>query len=170
MRYVHACYYTVSARKCIIFVCFPAPQFGIRYQRLKGKRVLFPFGFHCTGMPIKTCADKLQREVEMFGYPPQFPSADEEAQASAEKAAAAAADKDVIPKDKSKGKKSKAVAKTGTAKYQWQIMQSLGLADEDIRKFADPAHWLEYFPPLARQDLTLLGMHVSNLCDFSNMN
>ena len=25
----------------------------MRYQRLKGKRCLFPFAFHCTGMPIK---------------------------------------------------------------------------------------------------------------------
>lgn len=52
------------------------------------------------------------------------------------------------------------MAKTGTAKYQWQIMQSLGLVDEEIKKFADPAHWLEYFPPLAIQDLKLLGTHV----------
>ncbi len=27
-------------------------EFSSRYQRLKGKKVLFPFGFHCTGMPI----------------------------------------------------------------------------------------------------------------------
>lgn len=24
-------------------------------------------------MPIKACADKLAREMEQFGYPPQFP-------------------------------------------------------------------------------------------------
>jgi len=28
-------------------------EFAIGYERLKGKRTLFPFGFHCTGMPIK---------------------------------------------------------------------------------------------------------------------
>jgi leucyl-tRNA synthetase len=28
-------------------------EFAAGYQRLKGKCVLFPFGFHCTGMPIK---------------------------------------------------------------------------------------------------------------------
>lgn len=128
-------------------------------------------------MPIKACADKLQREIETFGYPPQFPTEEEPKVIEEER--------DVVPKDKSKGKKvgskqyhqnvvisikksslflsvqSKAVAKTGSAKYQWQIMQSLGLTDEEIKKFADPAHWLDYFPPLAIQDMKSLGTHVS---------
>lgn len=55
---------------------------------------------------------------------------------------------------------SKAVAKTGTAKYQWQIMQSLGLQDEEISKFADASYWLQYFPPLAIADLRSIGVHV----------
>jgi leucyl-tRNA synthetase len=133
--------------------------------------VLFPFGFHCTGMPIKACADKLKREMEVYGYPPNF---------DVEEVKVVEEDRDIIPKDKSKGKKvseqtyditykfdvtsfpqSKAVAKAGTAKYQWQIMQSLGLKDEEISKFADAAHWLEYFPPLAVQDLKAIGLHVS---------
>ena len=40
---------------------------------VQGKKCLFPFGFHVTGMPIKACADKIKRELETFGYPPQFP-------------------------------------------------------------------------------------------------
>src|SRR5437764_6600177 len=28
-------------------------EFAAGYERMKGKRVLFPLGFHCTGMPIK---------------------------------------------------------------------------------------------------------------------
>ena len=28
-------------------------EFAAGYQRMKGKRALFPMGFHCTGMPIK---------------------------------------------------------------------------------------------------------------------
>lgn len=70
---------------------------NLRYQRLKGKKVLFPFGFHCTGMPIKACADKLKREMELYGCPPKFPEEEEEEQVEEES--------DGIPKDKSKGKK-----------------------------------------------------------------
>lgn len=73
-------------------------QFAVRYHRLKGKRVLFPFAFHCTGMPIKACADKLKREMELFGYPPKFPEAVDPAEAAVDK-------DDNLTKDKSKGKK-----------------------------------------------------------------
>lgn len=48
-------------------------------------------------MPIKACADKLQREMETFGYPPVFPNAADEKVVEVER--------DVVPKDKSKGKK-----------------------------------------------------------------
>lgn len=61
------------------------------------------------------------------------------------------------------GKKSKLVAKSGSAKYQWQIMQSLGLNDEEIKPFADAVYWLNFFPPLAKRDLMKLGLHVSLL-------
>lgn len=68
--------------------------------------------------------------------------------------------------------KSKAVAKAGTAKYQWQIMYSLGLKDDEIKKFADTDYWLDYFPPLAVEDLDRFGVHVkktsSNIASDSN--
>lgn len=126
-------------------------------------------------MPIKACADKLKREIELYGYPPQFP----ELETVEEQ------EEDVTPRDKSKGKKvkrkcqsiieqyvservevdqcefqSKAVAKAGSAKYQWQIMQSLGLKNEEIKNFTDAAYWLDYFPPLTVQDLKSIGLHV----------
>jgi leucyl-tRNA synthetase len=31
-------------------------EFCANYKRLKGFNVLFPFGFHCTGMPIQVIA------------------------------------------------------------------------------------------------------------------
>ena len=42
-------------------------EFSIGFERMNGKRALFPLGFHCTGMPILACADKLKREAELFG-------------------------------------------------------------------------------------------------------
>ncbi len=52
------------------------------------------------------------------------------------------------------------MAKSGGAKYQWQIMQSMGMDHEEIRRFADPAHWLDYFPPHCKADLQAMGLHV----------
>ena len=49
-------------------------EFACAYHRLCGRRVLFPQGFHCTGMPIKACADKLDNELKSYGNPPSFPS------------------------------------------------------------------------------------------------
>ena len=59
------------------------------------------------------------------------------------------------------GKKSKAAAKAGTAKYQWQIMHSLGLKDEEIKKFADADYWLDYFPAHCKSDLQAMGPAVN---------
>jgi len=43
-------------------------DFAAGYQRLRGKHVLFPFAFHCTGMPIQAAANKLKREIETGSY------------------------------------------------------------------------------------------------------
>eukprot|EP00898_Chlorokybus_atmophyticus_P008880 jgi/Chlat1/8994/Chrsp94S08281 len=142
-------------------------EFACAYRRLKGERVLMPFAYHCTGMPIKACADKLKREIATFGNPPQFPSAADAAEAAlataGEPASANGAtannqgneDKDPT---KFRAKKSKAVAKAGTAAYQWQIMQMSGIPEDTIAQFQDPQHWLNYFPPLAEQDLRAMGL------------
>jgi leucyl-tRNA synthetase len=56
---------------------------------------------------------------------------------------------------------SKAVAKSGGEKYQWQIMRSLGIEDEEIRRFADPQYWIEYFPMHVKRDLEMMGLKVN---------
>jgi leucyl-tRNA synthetase len=53
--------------------------FATHFQRLIGKKALFPFGFHCTGMPIQAAANKLKREYEVYGslypiFPPGRPA------------------------------------------------------------------------------------------------
>ena len=139
-------------------------EFAAAYKRLTGHAVLFPQGFHCTGMPIKACADRLANEVAAYGDPPVFPDAEDVGECSvieAEAAAAAAVSADA-ERDPSKfaGKKSKAVAKAGTAASQWEIMRLSGLADADISAFRDPAHWLAHFPPLAARDMAAMGCGV----------
>lgn len=56
---------------------------------------------------------------------------------------------------------SKVASKSSGLRYQWQIMRLLGLGDEEIRQFADPYHWLGYFPALACKDLRSMGLKVS---------
>ncbi|KAI3647532.1 hypothetical protein MP228_007753 [Amoeboaphelidium protococcarum] len=139
-------------------------EFAARYQRLRGKEVLFPFGFHCTGMPIKACADKIKREIELYGNPPQFPRDAQNVGVDVEVADGV----QQLSVDKDSGstgaggakKKSKVAAKASDKKYQWEIMASMGVPEDEIHLFADPVHWFYYFPPLAQEDLKRLGVHV----------
>lgn len=122
-------------------------EFAAGFERLRGKNVLFPLGYHATGMPIKTSADKLIREMEMFG--PNFenfePEVKEEAHTSS---------------DPSKAKKGKLNAKSTGLSYQFQILDLIGVPREEIKTFADPYHWLHYFPPIAKTDLSNLGARI----------
>lgn len=123
---------------------------------MEGKRAVFPQGFHCSGMPIKACADKLAREIESFGK--NFERfVDEDAEPAAEQESSADSKTDM---SKFSGSKSKAAAKTIQTKYQFQIMQSLGVPLTEIHKFADSAYWLEFFPPICKDDLTAFGARV----------
>ncbi|KAI3980074.1 hypothetical protein MKX01_042728 [Papaver californicum] len=126
-------------------------EFAAAYQRLRGANVLLPFGFHCTGMPIKASADKLAREIERFGNPPVFPSKEDQIINKIPEPEVDTSGK--TEPDKFKSKKSKAASKSGGEKYQWEIMKEYGLSDAEISKFQDPSHWLIYFPPVAKEDL-----------------
>ncbi|OMH85857.1 putative leucine-tRNA ligase, cytoplasmic [Zancudomyces culisetae] len=126
-------------------------EFCIRWERLKGKNALFPLGFHVTGMPIKASADKIARELELFG--PEFDGKGgqiEQQVADISDEAERIAAFDAIKKEK------RGLAGT----YQHEIMQSLGIPNSEIKKFSDPAHWLEYFPPRAIQDVKQFGCGV----------
>ncbi|KAI1339979.1 hypothetical protein F5Y15DRAFT_381030 [Xylariaceae sp. FL0016] len=133
-------------------------EFAAGWARLQGKRVLFPMGFHCTGMPIKACADKLVNEVKMFGR--DFENYKEDESVVEEKPTAAPTKATKEDPTKFKATKGKTAAKTVKMKYQFQIMRAIGIPLEDIHRFADPQYWLEFFPPLCRRDLTNFGARI----------
>lgn len=130
-------------------------EFATGFERMLGKRALFPLGFHCTGMPIKACADKLVREIEQFGE--NFENAPTETEEEAPKPEVKAVREDP---SKFKATKSKAVAKQGRSKFQFEIMMQLGIPREEVKQFADAQYWLTYFPPLCRRDCTSFGSRI----------
>ena len=151
-------------------------EFYVGYQRMKGKYCLFPFAFHCTGMPIRACADKLKREMEIYGNPPQFPtensittsdevdnvvkrsSEQDTKQTNGHVTVISSGDgKEPKPIEKNPGVLA---SKPPSQKSQWGIMESIGVPPEEIPKFADPLHWLYYFPPLTMTDLKSMGLKV----------
>ncbi|KAG4300705.1 hypothetical protein PCANB_002964 [Pneumocystis canis] len=127
-------------------------DFAIGFERMRGKLSLFPLGMHCTGMPIKVCADKLQREIKLFG-------------------------KDFLEYSNTNGvltqvtsnkedltvfhsKKGKVEMKKQNLQYQFQVMQLLGIPNKEIHKFADPKYWLTYFPDKCKEDATKFGARI----------
>jgi len=122
-------------------------EFTAGYARMQGKRSLFPMGFHCTGMPIKACADKLINEVKLFGENFEGYKDAEIVEDMAKAQVAPAHHEDVT---KFTAKKGKAASKVVKMKYQFQIMRAIGIPLEEIHRFADPQHWLEYFPPICQ--------------------
>lgn len=136
-------------------------EFGAGVARMQGRRVLYPQGYHCTGMPIKACADKIVREIELFGQ--NFERCPETAVANGDTPSEAPAPTQEQTKEdvtKFSAKKGKAAAKAVKLKYQFQIMLAVGIPTEEIHKFADPAHWLQHFPPLCKRDLSNFGCRI----------
>lgn len=41
---------------------------------------------------------------------------------------------------------------------QWKIMKDMKVPVEEIPDFVDSNHWLDYFPPLAKDDLQHFGL------------
>ena len=140
-------------------------DFAAGYNMLKGKRVLFPFAFHCTGMPIQAAANKLKNEIETFGLENcragKFETEEELAAKLAEMKLLAEQKAQGVDTNigKHKGKKTKLVAKTGKKK-QWEIMVMLNIPLDEIPKFTDAEYWLKFFPPYGQQDLKQFGLHT----------
>jgi leucyl-tRNA synthetase len=119
----------------------------------------------CPHPLLQASADKIIREIGLFG--PDFERY-EEVQAELDQAAE---EKDAEPDvpgqttvvDKSKAKKGKIIAKSTGLTYQFQIMESIGVPRAEIKKFADPLHWLKVFPPIAIvSPLLSLGVHIAD--------
>jgi len=136
-------------------------EFATCYARMKGKRAPFPLGFHCTGMAIKACADKLVREIEDFGL--NFERCQED---EGEEEAAAAVVGDLEQQTGAgdvtefRSKKSKTLAKSVKSRYQFQIMLAQGIPREEIHRFADPYHWVHVFPEAGMQEVSCFGLRI----------
>ncbi|MHB8604893.1 MAG: leucine--tRNA ligase [Thermoplasmatota archaeon] len=83
-------------------------DFFVRYQRMLGKRALFPFAYHVTGTPIAAAANRV-REGE-----------------------------------------SKQIA----------ILEQQGIAKGEVAAFADPEHWIRFFPKEWRKDVDAYGLGI----------
>jgi leucyl-tRNA synthetase len=161
--------------------------FRAQFERHQGKNVLFPFAFHCTGMPIQAVRlfvvhvlllirnlVKTERgltirivlfsqaanklKTEIELYGCPPRFPEEDPTVRAQMEAELAAV--AVSKDKSKGNKTKLVQKTGTGVVrQWNILAKMVPLD-DIPKFQNALHWLTYFPPLGVDHLMNFGAGV----------
>lgn len=105
---------------------------------------------------FQASSDKIIREIELFGedFERFKPDALEEPAESQPTAAGKAPEK---------GKKGKVAAKATGHTYQFQIMESIGVPREEIKRFADPMYWLEYFPPIAQVRLCSSVIKIKSL-------
>lgn len=133
-------------------------EFAVGFARMQGKKALFPLGFHCTGMPIKSSADKLKHELQTFGSEFKLPDEPEAVEPPAQPVKEQGGETDAT---KFKGSKSKLTAKQGGKTYQFQIMETMGISPAaEIAKFANEKHWLEYFAPHCESDCNAFGARI----------
>ncbi|PWN25082.1 leucyl-tRNA synthetase [Jaminaea rosea] len=131
-------------------------EFAVGYERMKGRRALFPWAFHCTGMPIKAASDKLVNEISKFGADFSGYRDEEEDIGDAPQPPTSSVTQSNAPKLE----KGKLAAKSGGLKYQFQILENMGVERSEIHKFADPVYWLRYFPPIAKADTASMGARL----------
>lgn len=112
------------------------PEFYSRYKTLKGFNVLFPFGFHCTGMPIAAASLKLKEELTEKYTKEQLHELLEFRKTH---------------KEKSFDEKPMT---------QYEIMLMNHVKEEELPNFYDPQYWLQYFPPKGEKDLQSFGAAI----------
>ena len=134
-------------------------EFAARFQRLEGKHSLFPFAFHCTGMPIQSAAGNLKRELEAREDPEPDAVVESSTAPTGEVLSAAELEQQRLAGGVFKAKKTKAKAKSGGLP-QSEILKSMGVPENEIPNFTDPNHWLDYFPPYGQEDLERFGVAV----------
>lgn len=88
-------------------------EYAARYQRQRGKNVLFAQGFHCTGMPIQAAANRLKAEITSGKTTSEEPPKPKEEPGA--------------KKGKGKDKKVEAPRRKYT---QYEILQQLGIPDD----------------------------------------
>lgn len=104
-------------------------EFTVRFKEMCGYNALFPFGFHCTGMPVSAAAKKLKEEIETHGL---------------EKLAEWTAQISATDKPEKK--------------TQYEILAMCDVSAKDIPKFVEPNFWCSYFPPIGQNDLKTFGL------------
>lgn len=106
---------------------------------------------HQSDGSLKSCfhqaaSDKIIREMELFGenFERYNPNVEGETPKVTENGP--------VPPISQVGKatKGKLAAKSTGLTYQFQIMESIGVPRGEVKKFADPYHWLSYFPPICK--------------------
>ncbi|KAE8658126.1 hypothetical protein F3Y22_tig00116975pilonHSYRG00273 [Hibiscus syriacus] len=94
-------------------------EFATMFYSLKGVNVLLPFAFYCPGMPSIDSLENEQFRNSSF-FPRQEPNRKQQE-----------SEGDNVTPDTFKGKKSKATSKSSGHKFQWEIMASFRLSDDE---------------------------------------
>lgn len=128
-------------------------EFQVRYQRQRGKRALWPFAFHCTGMPIQAAANRLKSEIESGKIRSEQPKAVEAPKVEEKKEEVKGGKKG---KAKPSDKKDDKVATVPPTQYE--ILMQVGISEEEIPKFQNADYWLRFFPPKGKEDLQMFGI------------
>jgi leucyl-tRNA synthetase len=127
-------------------------EFIVRYKRLRGYNALWPFAYHCTGMPVMAASEKLRREYE--AHPQNINEWSNEIECKFNQ------EVELVRKDASK--KSKVTTKLP----QYAILKMLDVEESEIKNFVDPVYWTKYFPPLGKQDLKDFGIMTDHRRSF----